>query len=165
MTIRASVPRLALVLAGCAVAACSGPPPPPAPAAAPPPAAARGASDERAEVARLVNAHRARIGCDALAWDSAAARAAQAHSEDMARRGYFAHRSPEGQGAGERVRAAGGTWRAVAENIAQGQPTAEVVVQGWLGSAGHRANIENCVYTRHGVGHAGNLWTHVFYAL
>jgi uncharacterized protein YkwD len=38
-----------------------------------------------------------------------------------------------------------------------------IVVRDWLSSPGHRANIENCVYTRHGVGKAGTLWTHVFY--
>ncbi|HKP74103.1 MAG TPA: CAP domain-containing protein, partial [Longimicrobiaceae bacterium] len=107
--------------------------------------------------------HRVRIGCAALQWDAAAARAAQSHSEDMARRNYFSHTSPEGANVGERVRAAGGNWRAVAENIAWGQRSADEVVRSWLSSPAHRQNIERCIYTRHGVGYADGRWTHVFY--
>lgn len=158
--------RHAVALLALSIAACV----PPASRAAPSPASASPPSvgsmpqtDFGMEVGRLVNAHRARVGCAALAWDAAAARAAQGHSDDMARRGYFSHASPDGRNVGDRVRAAGAAWRAVAENIASGQPTPEVVVRGWLSSAGHRANIENCVYTRQGVGYRDGLWTHVFY--
>jgi uncharacterized protein YkwD len=124
--------------------------------AVPPPGSAQ-------EVGRLVNAHRARIGCPALAWDDAAARAAQGHSDDMARRNYFSHTSPEGGTMAERLRAQGISFGRAAENIAYGQPTAQEVVRGWLNSPGHRANIENCALTRQGVGVAGTRWTHVFY--
>jgi uncharacterized protein YkwD len=110
-----------------------------------------------------VNEHRVRAGCPALVWDAAAARAAQSHSGDMARRDYFSHNSPEGRTPGDRLRLAGASWRAVAENIANGQRTADEVVRGWLASSGHRANIERCIYTRHGVGYAAGRWTHVFY--
>ncbi len=119
--------------------------------------------EETAEVARLVNEHRARVGCGALAWDEAAARAAQAHSEDMARRGYFSHVSPEGRTMADRLRAQGAGYRLAGENIAAGQPNAREVVRSWLGSPGHRQNIENCGFTRHGVGLAAGRWTHVFY--
>jgi uncharacterized protein YkwD len=119
--------------------------------------------DARQEVARLVNEHRARIGCPALAWDDLAARAAQAHSEDMARRNYFSHTTPEGRTMAERFRAQGINYGRAAENIAYGQHTAAEVVRGWLNSAGHRQNIENCALRRHGVGLAATRWTHVFY--
>jgi uncharacterized protein YkwD len=119
--------------------------------------------NETAEVARLVNAHRARVGCQPLAWDDAAARAAQAHSEDMVRRRYFSHTSPDGRGPAERLRAQGATFRLLAENIAQGQPNAQEVVRGWLASPAHRQNIENCGLTRQGVGLSGGYWTHLFY--
>jgi len=157
---RLAAAALALALAACASPAAQG-----TMAPAPPPGSGVAVSQEDAvaEVARLVNEHRARIGCAPLAWDAAAARAAQAHTDDMVRRGYFAHVSPEGGNVGGRVREAGGQWRAVAENIASGQPTAAAVVRGWLASSGHRANIENCVYTRHGVGYRDRVWTHVFY--
>jgi uncharacterized protein YkwD len=116
-----------------------------------------------AEAARLVNEHRSRAGCLPLAWDAAAARAAQAHSDDMVRRDYFDDVSPEGRAAGDRLRAAGARWTAVAENIASGASSPDAVVQGWLGSPEHRGNLENCIYTRHGVGHRDTVWTHVLY--
>jgi len=131
--------------------------------------AARAAGDEarmtalQAEVTRLVNADRARAGCAPLAWDGAAAEAAQAHSEDMAARHYFDHTSPEGHTAVDRLRAGGGSYRALAENIAMGQQSAQEVVRGWLESPGHRRNIENCRYTRTGVGYRDLRWTQVFY--
>ena len=157
--------RLAAASLALALAACVDPAPQvvPAPVTAPAPGSAMSQEEMTAEVARLVNAHRARAGCAPLEWDAAAAQAAQSHSDDMARRGYFNHVSPDGVNVGTRVRTAGGSWRAIAENIASGQPTASAVVQGWLASSGHRANIENCRYTRHGVGHRAGLWTHVFY--
>jgi len=120
--------------------------------------------EETAEVARLVNEHRARAGCHALVWDEPAARAAQAHSDDMARRNYFSHTSPEGRTMVDRLRAQGApAYRLVGENIAAGQPNAREAVRSWLGSTGHRQNIENCGFTRHGVGLSAGRWTHVFY--
>lgn len=153
-----------LLLAGCMASV-------PAPAPSGSAASAGGGSGggamqvggETAEVARLVNEHRARIGCPALVWDDAAARAAQAHSDDMARRNYFSHTSPEGRTMVDRLRAQGASYRMIAENIAMGQPNAREAVRSWLGSAGHRQNIENCGYTRHGVGLNAGRWTHVFY--
>ena len=157
--------RLAAASLALAAAACASPAA--RVATAPGPAQGSGGVTSQegmeAEVARLANEHRVRKGCAPLAWDAAAAQAAQAHTDDMVRRGYFSHVSPEGGNVGGRLRAAGVQWRAVAENIASGQPTAHAVVQGWLGSSGHRANIENCVYTRHGVGYRDGVWTHVFY--
>jgi len=123
--------RLAAAAVAAPLAACVYPAPAavPAPAAAPPAGSAASPDEMAAEVGRLVNEHRARIGCPPLAWDALAVRAAQAHTDDMVRRGYFSHVSPDGRNVGERLRAAGASWRAVAENIAQGQPTAAVVVR------------------------------------
>ncbi|MBV9109240.1 MAG: CAP domain-containing protein [Gemmatimonadetes bacterium] len=150
---------LALPLAACMAAVPPGESGPlPASPGAP---AAQG--DVGAEVLRLVNADRGRHGCPALQWDAAAAGAAQAHSDDMARRNYFSHTSPEGRTAVDRLHAQGANFRALAENIAMGQPTPAEAVRSWLGSAGHRENIENCVYTRSGVGYRDGRWTQVFY--
>jgi uncharacterized protein YkwD len=111
----------------------------------------------------LVNEHRARKGCPALVWDAGAARVAQAHSADMRARRYFSHTSPEGRSPFDRLDAAGLVWRAAAENIAQDPRSPDDVVRGWIASAGHRANIENCQLTRHGVGVSGTYWTDLFY--
>lgn len=154
----------AVVLAGCASPRAPVPGVPAGGAGGGGSAPAAASGDMAQQVEALVNHHRARLGCPALQWDARAAAAAQAHSEDMARRNYFAHVSPDGRSPVDRLRAQGVAFRAVAENIAYGQPTAQAVVQGWLASPGHRQNIENCVYTRDGVGYSNGRWTHDFYA-
>lgn len=115
------------------------------------------------EMARLVNAHRRSVGCPALAWLQPAADAAQAHSADMARRDYFDHVSPEGEQPWDRVTARGVSYRLIAENIAwTPQQSAAQTLRGWIGSPGHRRNLENCAYTHHGIGVRDAYWTHVF---
>jgi uncharacterized protein YkwD len=116
-----------------------------------------------AEVTRLTNIERAKAGCGALRVDSRLAAAAQAHSEDMVDRDYFSHTSPDGKGPGDRAAAAGyPNWSG--ENIAAGYPTAAAVVQGWMNSPGHKANILNCQSKATGVGYDArrNMWTQMF---
>ena len=110
----------------------------------------------------LANEHRASVGCPALSWNEPLAGVAQGHSDDMVRRGFFSHTNPDGDSPGDRLESAGFQWSRWAENIAAGQPTGEAVLDGWLGSPGHRANLENCLLTHHGVGLADRHWTHVF---
>ncbi len=119
------------------------------------------------EVVDLTNAERARHGLRPLTVDARLAAAAQAHSADMVRRGFFAHESPDGRQVWDRAVAAGYAYRKVAENIAAGQRTADEVVRGWMGSPGHRANILDGDLTQIGVGRAdggsyGVYWTQVF---
>ncbi len=118
------------------------------------------------EVARLVDLERTSRGLSALIWDDPVAQVAFEHSLDMDVRGYFDHYSPEGQGPGGRLSAAGiavGRW---AENIAQGQPSPASVVNAWMNSTGHRDNILNGALTQAGVGvrhgSGGPWWTHLF---
>ncbi len=112
----------------------------------------------------LAQAARRDAGCPTLTWDARAANVAAAHSQDMLRRGYFSHRSPESTTPFDRMRAAGIRFSAAAENIAYGVRTGEAAFRQWMGSAGHRRNLLNCRYTRHGVGVAGDRWTHVLFA-
>ncbi len=114
------------------------------------------------EFVTLVNAHRQSVGCEELTWHEPAAQVAQGHSEDMVARGYFDHTNPDGQSPFDRLNAAGIFFRMAGENIAAGQRTAEVVLDAWLNSSGHRANIENCGFTHHGLGLSANHWTHLF---
>jgi uncharacterized protein YkwD len=161
-TLRRSAATLALLLAaaGCATMGSSQAGAPGGSGAAEP---AMAAPDAARRVAELVNQHRAQVGCPPLAWDDGAARVALAHSDDMRRRNFFSHTSPEGKSPFDRLDAAGIAWSTAAENIAQDPRGPDAVVRGWLASAGHRANIENCRLTRHGVGVSGDRWTHLFY--
>lgn len=93
--------------------------------------------------------------------------AAQAHSQDMADNNYFDHTNRQGQSPFDRMTAAGYTYWAAGENIAAGQPTPAAVVQGWLNSPGHCANLMNANFTELGVGVAtggryGIYWTQNF---
>ncbi len=97
-----------------------------------------------------------------LSWDDGIAAVAQAHSEDMVARGFFDHTNPDGATPFDRLADAGIVYRSAAENIAAGQATGERVLASWLSSSGHRANIENCSLTQHGVGLFDRHWTHVF---
>lgn len=117
---------------------------------------------EVASFVKLMNAHRVSLGLPALVWDRRAAAVAQAHSRDMADRDYFSHTSPEGRSTWDRLASRGVTYSRAAENIAWGQRTGREVLTAWLGSRGHRANIERRAFTHHGVGKVGPYWTHVF---
>lgn len=112
----------------------------------------------------LVNAHRTRSGCPALVWDDRAARAAELHSADMARRRELSHTGSGGTQPWDRMRAQGIAFGRAAENVAfHSAGGAEEIVSGWIGSPGHRANIENCALTHTGVGVSGIYWTQVFF--
>ncbi len=111
---------------------------------------------------QLANAHRVRIGCGRLRWHGRTGAVAQRHAEDMVRRDFFSHTNPDGRTPFDRLRAAGVTYTAAAENIAFGYPTAAAVLRAWLNSEGHRRNLENCDYTHHGVGLREGKWVEVF---
>jgi uncharacterized protein YkwD len=103
-------------------------------------------------VLRLVNAERAKAGCQALTVDTRLATAARLHSADMVARHYFSHTTPDGVTFSSRITAAGYKWSLAGENIAAGQPDASAVMRSWMGSPGHRANILNCRFRQIGVG-------------
>lgn len=109
----------------------------------------------------LVNEARQAAGLEPLEAGAPLAAAAQKHAEDMARRDYYAHASPEGETVRDRYRAEGGSeWRLVAENIAtcrrcEPPPDAARVrafQQGWMDSPPHRENILAPGLTRFGFG-------------
>ena len=129
--------------------------------------AAAAAADPTAEAAvlALVNEARADAGCGALPADPALAAVARAHSADMRDRDYVSHTSPEGLSPFDRAEQAG-VDDSRAENIAFGQSDAAAVMEAWLESPGHRANILDCELTKLGVGVAegtgGPWWTQLF---
>lgn len=98
-----------------------------------------------------------------LAMNGALRCAAQNHSLDMGQRDYFDHYSPEGDGPGERFEEAGYAGSTWGENIAWGYGSPEAVVEGWMNSPGHCANLMNPNFTETGVGfYEGSLWTQTF---
>ncbi|WP_028807745.1 CAP domain-containing protein [Streptomyces canus] len=119
------------------------------------------------EVVGLTNRERARAGLPPLAVDPLLAHAAQAYSTDMAVRAFYSHTSPEGTQPWDRAAAAGSARRSIGENIACGQRSAAEVVEGWMNSPGHRANILKPDFTHIGIGFAGGgpagtYWTQLF---
>ena len=88
--------------------------------------------------------------------------AALGHSVDMAENDYFSHTSRDGSSMVDRIERQGYNWRSVAENIAAGYRTPASVVDGWMNSSGHRANIMNCDLTEIGVGFHDYYWTQNF---
>ncbi|WP_256106466.1 sigma-70 family RNA polymerase sigma factor [Streptomyces sp. ODS05-4] len=138
-------------------------PQPPAPRPSDPPAPT---GSFGRQVTALVNAERQRSGCGPVSQNSLLDTAAQRHSADMAARDYFDHTSPDGRSPGDRVTAAGYRWSTYGENIARGQQTPASVMDSWMNSPGHRANILNCSFKEIGVGKhdgsGGPWWTQVF---
>ncbi|MER5784159.1 CAP domain-containing protein [Streptomyces mobaraensis] len=120
-----------------------------------------------AAVLALTNTHRTAAGLRPLSADPRLTAAAQAHSADMAARGYHSHVSPDGGRPWDRAVAAGCVHRSIGENIACGQRSPAEVVEGWMNSPGHRANILTPSFTHLGTGFAGGgpagtYWTQLF---
>lgn len=120
----------------------------------------------REDTLRLVNARRAAgASCGdhgsfapagPLAWNDRLEQASFGHSEDMATHDYFAHESQDGRTPAERVSAAGYAWSAIGENIAAGYPDVAAVVDGWMKSPGHCANIMTAAFREIGMACADN---------
>ncbi|GAA3376263.1 CAP domain-containing protein [Streptomyces racemochromogenes] len=138
------------------------PPTAPKPAA---PTADGGQSAEEAEVLALVNQERAQAGCVPVRANPPLAALAGAFSKDMAVRGFFDHTDPDGNSPWQRAQNAGISGMG-GENIARGQGDAKSVMQAWMNSPGHKANILNCEFRTLGVGvwfgSGGPWWTQDF---
>lgn len=116
------------------------------------------------EVVRLVNEHRAQNGLKPLEANWELSRIARYKSQDMVDNRYFSHTSPTYGSPFQMIKAFGLSYRTAGENIAYGQKTPQAVVNAWMNSSGHRANILNASYTKIGVGYVanGHYWTQMF---
>lgn len=116
------------------------------------------------EVVRLVNEARAQNGLQPLTVNWELSRIARYKSQDMADNGYFSHTSPTYGSPFDMIHAFGLSYRTAGENIAYGQTTPQIVMNSWMNSSGHRANILNASFTQIGVGYSpdGNYWTQMF---
>lgn len=129
--------------------------------------------DWELEVIALVNEARATpTNCDSegmfgatgpVVYEPALTCAARVHSKDMGDNGYFSHTNLDGDGPAPRIAAAGYSWSTWGENIAAGQSSPAAVVNGWLDSDGHCANLMNPAFSELGVGYyraPGSPYTH-----
>lgn len=121
-------------------------------------------TDFESDVVRLVNVERAKNGLSALTENWELSRVARYKSKDMHDRGYFSHTSPTYGSPFDMMKNFGISYRTAGENIAKGYRTPQEVVNGWMNSEGHRANILNASFRQIGVGYYadGNYWTQMF---
>jgi uncharacterized protein YkwD len=132
-------------------------------AAAPVTVSAEAAAE--AEVLKLVNEQRALVGCSPVAANSSLTELAENFSTQMATEDFFDHTDPSGATPWDRAEKLGIT-NLGGENIARGQADAAAVMDAWMNSAGHKANILNCDFKTLGVGvhfgTGGPWWTQDF---
>lgn len=129
------------------------PPPPTQPAPAP------------TDLSGLVDAHnreRAKVGAPALRESSLLFNAAQKHADWMSANRNMSHTGAGGSSFADRIAQQGYRFRTGGENIANGYRDVPSVMNGWMNSAGHRANILNPAFKEIGVGRTGNYWCTVF---
>ncbi|WJK40023.1 CAP domain-containing protein [Solwaraspora sp. WMMA2056] len=138
----------------------------PARTSAAPPSSATGGGNLEQQVLTIVNQERGANGCGPVTINTRLSEASRLHSEDQAATDNMSHEGSDGSSPWERAERAGYD-NAIGENVAAGYPTAAAVMDGWMNSAGHRANILNCDAVAMGVGTArsadGTLyWTQMF---
>lgn len=116
-------------------------------------------------VIELVNEERAKAGLPALKYDATIGKAALVRAKET--EVSFSHTRPNGSSFATALKEQGVSYRSAGENIAWGQRTPEQVMEGWMNSPGHRANILNKNFTKIGVGYYQNArgvayWTQLF---
>ncbi len=125
---------------------------------------------DKAKMLQLVNNIR-QAGCKCgstsmppvavVAWNDKLGKAAFDHSVDMKANDYFSHTGLNGSTPGQRITAAGYTWKTIGENIAMGYSSEQAVISGWLSSEGHCKNIMNGSFKEMGAGRQDTYWTQV----
>ncbi|MEM6295711.1 MAG: CAP domain-containing protein [Myxococcota bacterium] len=118
--------------------------------------------DETCAVFRLVNEARIDADLPPYAWDVDLAVSAQRHAQDMVDNAYFDHASLDGRSFSDRAKEAGYDAFPSGENIARGQQDAPAVMDSWMNSPGHRANILSEGSNEIGVGLVDTTWVQVF---
>lgn len=117
------------------------------------------------QILKLVNEERAKVGLHALRLDAELSAAALVRTEEI--QTSFSHTRPDGRKFSSVLTDRGIRFTGAGENIAWGQTSPEKVMEAWMNSEGHRANILNAKYTKLGVGHmqntsGRNYWTQLF---
>ncbi|MFW5677633.1 MAG: CAP domain-containing protein [Acetivibrio ethanolgignens] len=119
------------------------------------------------QVVQLVNQERAKAGLSPLAYNEKLSRVADLKAADMRDNNYFSHNSPTYGSPFDMMKSFGISYKAAGENIAKGQKTPQSVMNAWMNSSGHRANILNSQYEQIGIGYEtdqkGNTyWVQMF---
>ena len=117
------------------------------------------------QVVNLVNQERAKAGLAPLSLNDQASSAAMTRARELS--SSFSHTRPSGQSFSTALTEAGLAFQGAGENIAYGQTSPEEVMNGWMNSAGHRANILSADFTEIGVAHYENgsgtdYWVQLF---
>ncbi len=114
------------------------------------------------QVAQLVNAERAKNGLRPLTHRADLKSVAEKKAQDMINSNYFSHTSPNYGSPFDMMKTFGISYSAAGENIAKGQTTPQEVMNSWMNSSGHRANILNSSYDCIGVGFYQGAWVQMF---
>ncbi len=129
-----------------------------------PAASTNNSSSYASEVLRLVNVERSKAGLSAFTTNTTLQAAANKRSQEISQ--SFSHTRPSGEGFSTVLKEFNISFRAAGENIAYGQKTPQAVVDGWMNSSGHRANILNANYNKIGIGvyekNGVLYWTQLF---
>lgn len=104
----------------------------------------------------ILNNVRLDVGAGSVRYDARLDGAAQAHADDMINRNYFAHVSPEGENAHDRILAQGYNPKAWGENLASGQRTEQEALEGWQNSPSHNKMMTSTNLEDFGLGHTAN---------
>lgn len=115
-----------------------------------------------AEVFRLVNEERAKVGLSAYTWNDTLMEAAQFKTDEMEELNYLSHTSPIYGDFSGIINLFLTNYGASAENIAGAYSSPAAVMDGWMNSSGHKAAILSQTYTQIGIGYSGNYWTQQF---
>ncbi|MUK90716.1 LysM peptidoglycan-binding domain-containing protein [Ornithinibacillus sp. L9] len=114
------------------------------------------------QVAQLVNQERSKNGLSPLQHRADIKNVAEKKAMDLINSNYFSHNSPNYGSPFDMLRTFGISYRTAGENIAKGQKTPEEVMNAWMNSSGHRANILKPEFDSIGVGYYQGAWVQMF---
>ncbi|KRE49603.1 CAP domain-containing protein [Paenibacillus sp. Soil522] len=114
------------------------------------------------QVLQIVNSERAKAGLSPLSMDSNLSNMALVKAQDLINNNYFDHTSPTYGSPFDMMKKFQITYNAAGENIAKGQPTPEQVMNDWMNSEGHKANILSSSFTHIGIGYFKGAWVQEF---
>lgn len=129
-----------------------------------PAAAPRALQTSPGEVLQLVNAEREKANCPALHENAQLTHAAKVFADDAAKNNLTDHTGSDGSTPQTRIKEAGYNAGPSGENMSWGKPDAKAVVDGWMGSGGHKGNIVNCSYTDAGTAVSGKYTVQLYAA-